>query len=671
MSRSEWTNRTFPSRRNFFLIGGGVLFGGITLRLAELQLLRSGEYNQLAKDTQIRLDPAPPHRGTIYDRHGRQLATNKRNFFVTLTPEESKDLTPEDAKAQVALNEVLDRLGQIIPISDRRRSTILRDAKSRPFDTVVVADDLTWEDFSKINARSAEMAGVSADVGELRSYPYYQAFYHTVGYVARPNDAYINRFIASELDASGEPADSPAGKARTKAIKKLYLNPQMRVGRAGIENSGEQSLKGEPGKLAQLVNAGGRVIEPVPQADVPGKKGTDIVLTLDAELQNFAIQAFGEQAGSAIVIDIKTGEVIVMMSTPSPDPNEFVSRLSDEYWAQLQNDEKAPLYDKAYEGRYPPGSTFKIVVAAAALESGKVKPSDTVHCSGKVWFGNRYFNCWRPEGHGTMNLHTGLQHSCDCYFYNIAMRTGIEEIARVGKQFGMGHQYLLGLSGGKAGVMPNDAWKRKRFKEQWYDGDTMSAAIGQGYVLATPFEMAVMAARIAGGHAVPNPHLMVSGLEVPDQTIEPLGDIKEETLAMVRAGMFAVTSEPGGTALKFGALDEKNELPAPYTGARMAGKSGSAQVRVISAAERNAQGKALGNDKFAWALRDHAHFVAYAPHDKPRYSIAITVEHGGSGSSVAAPYAQAILREVLKADPGNKPRFKPPEQVADAGGRKT
>jgi penicillin-binding protein 2 len=305
------------------------------------------------------------------------------------------------------------------------------------------------------------------------------------------------------------------------------------------------------------------------------------------------------------------------------------------------------------------------VVATAAIESGAMSPQDTVYCRGKAFYYTRDYACWEPRGHGAMNLHSGIKMSCDCYFYEAGRRTGIEKIAEVAKKFGIGHRYELGLTGGKVGVAPNNEWKltNPRIKEKWYEGDTISAAIGQGYVLTTPFEMAVMTSRIAGGHAVPNPHLIASGIAVPDQTITPLGDIKEETLDLVRAGMRAVCSpEERGTAWRFGLLDPNNELPAPYTGARMAGKSGSAQVRAIPKSERDASGKAKNFREYDWIYREHAHFIAYAPADKPRYAVAITVEHGGSGSQVAAPFAHDILAFCLRTDPGAKKPYEPQKQ---------
>lgn len=654
----DW-RRIFPSRRNIFLGGGGIVMGALTLRLAELQILRGEEYETKATANRIRLDPAPAHRGIIYDRTGKLLASRKRNFYVTIRPEMVG--TKADMEATV------DRLATILPISDARKRSILQDAASQArFQDILVADDLTWEDFARVNVLAPELSGVTAEVGELRSYPLQGAFFHTVGYVAKANEKDVLRMVETELAAAHETPDSPAGKQRMAVIRRLYKHPQMRVGKQGIENYAETPLKGEPGKTRVLVNAAGRVIERLPSEDIAGKTGEDIVLSVDADLQNFAIQRFGAESGSAVVIDVANGHVMAMMSTPSPDPNEFVSGISSTSYNALRDNIRNPLYHKAYDGVYPPGSTFKTIVAAAALESGAIDENFRVHCSGRAWYYNRFYHCWKPEGHGSVNVHSALQKSCDCFFYAAAERTGIEKIAEVAKKFGLGHRYEIGLTGGKSGSVPNDEWKRKVIKDKWYAGDTISAAIGQGYVTATPFQLAVMTARIAGGHDTPNPKLILSGMDVPDQEITPLGDVAQTTLEQVRAGMFAVTSEPGGTATAFGALDPEGKLPAPYTNARMAGKSGTAQVRVINMSDRNARGKVMNNDDVAWNLRDHALFVAYAPADKPRYACAIVVEHGEHGSSVGAPFAKDILAFALKNDTGAKPAFKPQKEVAEA-----
>jgi|JI10StandDraft_1071094.scaffolds.fasta_scaffold14101_8 penicillin-binding protein 2 len=659
----DWKN-LFPSRRMIFLGTGGVVLVGLTARLAELQLFRQAEFETKAREVRIKLEPAPPHRGTIYDRSGRELASSKRNFYVTLRPEVA-------GKSRDEIADVIERVGRLLRLTEAKKRTLLQDATTPPAHRdILIADDLTWEEFAQVNVMAPELAGITAEVGELRSYPLQSAFYHTIGYVAKANEADIQRMIEHELATVGQAADSPEGKARAGTVRRLYKHPAMRVGKQGIEAFGEQALKGDPGKVRLLQNATGRVIDRLPSEDLAGKPGVDVVLSVDAELQNYAIQRFGAEAGSAVMIDVATGEVICMMSTPAPDPNLFVSGIASGPYKALRDDERNPLYHKAYDGVYPPGSTFKLVVAAAALESGAMNPNETVHCSGKAWYYNRFYNCWKHEGHGTVNMHRGLQVSCDCYFYRAAEKTGIEEIAKVAKRFGLGHRYELGLTGGKSGVVPNNEWKlnHPRIKDRWYPGDTISAGIGQGYVTATPFELAVMCARVAGGPAMPDPHIVVSGMAIPDTTIVPMGEFKPGVLEAVRAGMFAVTSEGGGTALRSGLLDPDNTLPAPYTGARMAGKSGTAQVIDLSG-RRDARGKAISNDKLPWKLRDHALFVAYAPTDNPRYAISVVVEHGVSGSSTGAPIARDLLAHALRYDPGARKAFVPKARdVASADG---
>ena len=294
-----------------FLIGGGVLFTGLTIRLAELQLFRQAEFETKARETRIRLEPAPPHRGTIYDRTGRVLAGSKRNFYVTLRPELAGD------RAQII--DVIDRLSRIVPLSESRKRSVTQEATTGPrFRDILVADDLTWEEFAQVNVMSPELSGVSAEVGELRSYPLQAAFYHTIGYVQKANEADITRMTEIELKAANESLDSPAGKARAAAVRRLYRHPAMRVGKSGIEAYGEVELKGEPGKIRMLQNAGGRVIDRLPSDDLAGKPGAEVVLSIDAELQNYAISRFGAEAGSAVVIDVATGDVVCMMSTPAP-----------------------------------------------------------------------------------------------------------------------------------------------------------------------------------------------------------------------------------------------------------------------------------------------------------------------------------------------------------------
>lgn len=655
-------NRAFPSRRTIFLVGSGLVWGGLTARLAQLQIFQAKEYEVKATENRIRLDAAPPHRGAIYDREGKILAGSKRNFYVTLRPE---SIDPSSS-----VPELLDRMAQVIPLSDVRKRQILQDAASQArFVDILIADDLTWEEFSRVNVMAPELSGVSAEVGELRSYPYVGAFFHTVGYVQKASEKDIARMLDADLTANKISPESDQGKARGVALRRLYKHPQMRIGKMGIESYGEDALKGTPGKQRVLVNAAGRIMDKLASDDIAGDPGREVVLSLDAELQSYAIQRFGDEAGAAVVIDVKTGHVLCMMSTPAPDPNEFISGISQTLYSEYVNEVKNPLYHKAYEGVYPPGSTFKPIVAMAGLESGAIHPEDIIHCAGHADYYGRIFHCYKPEGHGAMNLHNAIAHSCDCYFYAMAQRTGIEVIAAMAKRFGLGHRYELGLTGGKTGDVPNDAWKRARFKEKWYDGDTISAGIGQGYVTSTPFCLAVEAMRIAGGPSAPYPKLVLSGFDVPDSEMTALGDIKAQNLDLVRAGMYGVCCEPGGTAFPYlpnrGQLDPKGELPAPYTNAKMAGKSGSAQVR--GTIERDAKGKQTTKEEtLEYKLRDHAWFIAFTPHDNPRYACAVLVEHGSHGSQTAAPFANDILAMCLKNDIGNKPIYQPKKQIAKA-----
>ncbi|MBI1340245.1 penicillin-binding protein 2 [bacterium] len=667
----EWRSR-FASRRDMFLIGGGLALGGLTARLAELQLFRGAEFAELAEENRIRLDPAPPHRGIVYDRRGETLATNKRNFYVTLTPElvgdgQKRKWTVEQLVRVIsrADRQPLDE-GQRTFWESRMRRIEQEAGRQAGFVEILVADDLTWEDYARVSVLAPELPGVNAKVGELRAYPFGDAFAHTVGYAARANDADIQRLIDDALIDANAPAESPAGKRIGSALRRLYKHPQMRLGKLGVEAFAERQLRGEVGQERVLVNANGRVIDRLPSDDVAGRPGADLVLSLDAELQRAAIERFGAEAGSCVVIDIPSGDIVAMVSTPAFDPNKFVSGISSADYSELLNNERKPLYHKAYEGTYPPGSTFKMVVGAAAMESGKATPEDRVYCSGRVWFGNRFFHCWRPEGHGSVNLHTALQKSCDVYFYEMARRIGVDAIADAARKFGLGHLYDIGITGGAVGVVPDTEWKRRVRNEAWFDGETLSVGIGQGYMSTTPFQLAVMAARIAAGSAAADPRLILSGARVESQQTAELRDISEDTMQRIRAGMYAVTSEAGGTALRAGELDPKGELPAPFTRARLAGKTGTAQVRYISVQER-ARG-VIANSDLEWRLRDHALFVAFAPTDNPRYACAVVVDHGGSGSQVASPVARDILAMTLKLHPAGKAAFQPNGDLADAGG---
>ncbi|MCH9751472.1 MAG: penicillin-binding protein 2, partial [Alphaproteobacteria bacterium] len=366
-----------------------------------------------------------------------------------------------------------------------------------------------------------------------------------------------------------------------------------------------------------------------------------------AELQKFAIDRFGEESGAAVVLDIETGDILAFVSTPAFDPNDFVNGISSKDYALLRDDvEYSPLYHKAYDGTYPPGSTFKMVVAAAALEAGVINPNERVYCPGHYRFGNNTWHCWKKRGHGSVNMHWAIKGSCDVYFYEIAKRMGIENLADMGRRFGFGQRWELGLTGGRSGVMPDDAWKRAARGEPWYEGETLNIGIGQGQVSTSPLQLAVMSARIAAEGKIVTPRIIGDGPR-PDTDIPFDEPLDPEIMQRMKAGMYGVTSEAGGTALRSGDLG--------LGGPRLAGKTGTSQVRRISAAER-ASG-ILKGDNIARRLRDHALFVAYAPHDDPKYAISVVVEHGEGGSKAAAPVARDIIAEALRIDARRTPSY--------------
>ncbi|OIR06273.1 stage V sporulation protein D [mine drainage metagenome] len=608
----EGTDRAKIIGRRALLLGGGKLALLTTLvgRMYYLQVVEADKYAVLADENRINLRLLPPPRGRILDRNGVPMAINQQNYRVLLVSEETDDI-----------NDTLDALSHIIPVNEHDRARILREARRhRSFVPVTVRENLSWEDVSRIEINTPDLPGVEIDVGQSRYYPLEGLGAHLLGYVATPSEA--------DLQNSSDP---------------LLELPGFRIGKAGIEKVYDIALRGKGGTSQVEVNAVGRTIRELKRDD--GVPGLDLHLTIDVELQQFAAQRLGEESAAAVVLDIHTGDVLVMASTPSFDPNAFNRGLSSEEWKELIGNPRAPLTNKAIAGQYPPGSTFKLMTALAALESGIVTPDMTVLCTGQMSLGNIIFHCWKKGGHGTMDMENGLKNSCDVYFYEIARRVGFERIAEMARRFGLGSVTGLDLPGERSGTIPDKAWKRATLDQPWHPGETLINSIGQGYVLATPLQLAVMCARVANGGYAVTPHLardLVDGIHaVPRVTPDwPDLGLSRQNLDVVHRGMFAVVNEPGGTAYRERIKDESMA---------MAGKSGSAQVRRISMRERETGVKK--NDELPWKERDHALFVAFAPVSNPRYACCVTVEHGGGGSSVAAPMCRDILIEVQKRDP--------------------
>ncbi|MDH3596282.1 MAG: penicillin-binding protein 2 [Rhodospirillales bacterium] len=600
--------------RRAMLIGAGqaALLSTLAGRMYYLQILESDRYATLAEDNRINLRLLAPPRGRIIDRFGLPLADNVQNYRVVLVREQTRDVAW-----------TLDALGQIIELSDYDRERVLRETTSkRAFVPVTVRDNLTWPQVSRIEVNAPELTGVSIDVGRTRRYLFGDPMTPVLGYVS----------AVSESELTGDP---------------LLELPDFRIGKNGVERQHDLKLRGAAGTSQIEVNAAGRVIRELKQRRNEAVPGKELVLTLDAELQLFVHeQLAAHESASAVVMNVENGEVLALGSAPSYDANAFSLGISPDYWGTLVNDPLSPLTNKAVAGLYAPGSTFKMMVALAALGAG-ASPGDLAFCRGWLELGNARFHCWKKHGHGWLDMIGGIKQSCDVYFYELSKRTGIDRISEMATRFGLGQPLGVDLPGERPGVVPTREWKLGAIGERWQKGETLVTAIGQGFILATPLQLAVMVARIASGRAV-TPRVTrgfrevegegpVVGAEAP--VFAPL-DVPEAHLKLVRQAMDAVVNEKKGTAYWRRIAKE---------GWEMAGKTGTSQVRRITKAERDEGVKK--NDELPWRFRDHALFVAFAPVHKPRYCCAVVVEHGGGGSKVAAPIARDILTEVQRRDP--------------------
>lgn len=598
------------THRRALLLGGAMtaMFAVLGGRMRYLSVEQADQFKLLAEENRISIRLIPPARGLIQDRNGKLIAGNEQNYRVVITRED-----PGDVDA------VLAKLAHVIPLSAEDLDRTSKEMKrTSPFAPVTVADRLTWEDLSKVALNAPSLPGVSPEVGLSRRYPRDTDFAHVVGYVGP----------VSERDLEGVETPDP-----------LLTIPKFQIGKIGVERWLEDDLRGSAGTRRIEVNAVGRVMRELERNE--GKKGADIRLTIDADVQNFIQARLGDEAAAAVVMDVDNGDVIAIASSPSFDPNLFVRGISHtDYNALVENDHR-PLANKAVQGLYPPGSTFKMVTALAALKAGVITVDTTVRCPGYLEFGGRRFHCWNRGGHGNVNLEKSLEQSCDVFYYDIAQRVGIDAIAEMGRELGLGIRHDIPMSAIAEGIMPNKDWKMAQHKQDWRIGDTINASIGQGYVLTSPLQLAVMTARLASGRAVA-PRLVrsINGREVEAPPAPEL-DISPTALRKIRAGMFAVLNGDRGTAKSSRIVEETMVW---------AGKTGTSQVRNISAAER-ARG-VIANEQLPWNRRDHALFVGFAPYDKPRYAVSVVVEHGGGGSAVAAPIARdAILRAMSDGPP--------------------
>ena len=602
-------------RRAAVLVGGKLaLLGVLCGRLYYLQVMESQRYQMLADDNRINLRLLAPPRGHIVDRNGAPLAVNVQNYRVVLVPEQALDV-----------RKTLDRLNTVIEVHAYDRRRVLREARRRrAFVPITVRENLSWQEVSRIEVNAPDLPGISIDVGQSRHYPNGQVAAHVMGYVA----------AVSEKDLTGDP---------------LLELPGFRIGKSGIERQHDLALRGTAGNSQVEVNAIGRVIRELERSK--GQPGKHIVLTMDLRLQRFIAERIADyRRAAAVVLDVRNGEILAMVSAPSFDPNAFNEGLNSKAWKEMIENPDTPLNNKAISGQYAPGSTFKLAVMMAAAEAG-ISPDYRVFCSGFTELGDQRFHCWHKHGHGLVNMVDGMRESCDVYFYELALKLGVDRIATTARKLGLGSKFGLDIPGERAGMIPTRAWKREHIGKSWLKGETLIAAIGQGYVLTTPLQLAIMTARtVNGGYAV-LPRLTRETIDTSDETPTassfPHTGISKRSRELVMHALDEAVNHPRGTAYS-------SRIQEP--GKAFGGKTGTAQVRRITMVER--ESGVRKNQEKPWRERDHSLFVGYAPVDDPVFAVSVVIEHGGAGSKTAAPIARDILRETQ--------RLQLPQQLADA-----
>jgi len=590
--------------RRALVLGGAQtgFLGLLVLRMRYLQVEQADQFRLMAEENRIKIRLIPPARGQIYDRNGRVIAENVPSYRIMLDGEEAGDV-----------DTVIERLGTLVALNPEEVERARGEMARSLLHPVTIADRVTWEELSRVAVNTPALPGVRSEVGLSRHYPLPEDYAHILGYVGPVSD-----YDLEKIDAPDQ----------------LLRIPRFQIGKIGLEARREDVLRGKAGTKSVEQNARGRVMRELDRRE--GQAGENLQTTTDSDLQSYTQARLSGESAAAVVIDCDTGDVLACSSAPSFDPNLFVRGISAADYKALLENKYRPLPNKAVQGVYPPGSTFKMITAMAALEDGLVTPDDTVFCSGRVEISGRWFHCWKRSGHGNVKLIKSMQESCDIYYYEMAVRTGIEKISAMARRLGLGVTYELPMTGVSGGLIPTKEWKRRTKDEDWVIGDSVNSAIGQGFVLASPLQLAVMTARLATGRSV-TPRLIksVDGIETPSGRGEDLG-LNLNYMRLIRQAMHAVSNTRRGTAYGSRIIEDAF---------RMAGKTGTSQVRNITAAER-AQG-VISNEDLPWDRRDHALFVDFAPSENPKYAVAVVVEHGGGGSTVAAPIARDITLQAL------------------------
>ena len=602
MSRFKKTGQDFLTRRAAILGGGMTLLSSALLgRMYYLQVVNGKEYELLANENRISYRIISPQRGEIRDRFERPIAVNKVDYRVNIIPDQCDDV-----------EKTLQSVSKIIALTNRQKRRIRRQFKSqRSYLPVNIAQNLSWNKFAEINVHLPSLAGVHPEVGTVRYYPLNKHIAHLVGYVAS----------ISKNDMDGDP---------------LLLVPGFKIGKDGLERTLEKKLRGKAGNRKVEVNSIGREIREISRKN--SQSGDLVNLTIDVDIQAYVSERIKHESAAVVVMDIHTGEILSIVSTPAFDPNDFNGGISHKKWNALRIDKRKPLLNKTVAGQYSPGSTFKMVVALAALKAGVITEDTTSVCTGKHEVGNQIFHCWRKRGHGQVNLVQALSRSCDVFFYEAAIKTGIDKIHDMAEKLGIGVKFNIHIPGELRGINPSTSWKKAVMGSSWRGGDSANAGIGQGFVLTTPLQLCVMISRLVNGGRGVLPKILMDDAETSKEA--PELNIPEHHLKLILQGMNDVMNDPRGTAYRY-RIKDKNIA--------MGGKTGTTQVRRISLAERK-KGIIKTTDR-PWEHREHALFVGFAPVDHPRYALSVLVEHGGGGASTASPIGRDILKYTMSRDP--------------------
>ena len=608
--------------RRMFIIGAAkfIIFSGIIVRLFSLQIKDNKKYSTLSDKNRLREWRLPPIRGEFLDYFDNVIAGNNRVYELHVIPEQVEDF-----------RYLIVRLKEILNLTNSQFEKIIKQKnQQKPWETLIVSKNLTWEQFSKVNHYLYDLVGAKPVISVSRNYPYDESYTHVLGYVseASENDILNNQSI------------------------KDNLVPGLKVGKTGLEKSFENQLIGTNGIQRYEVNAYGKRINQVDQID--GLKGNTIKLTLDTEIQKKSAELLRGMAGSINVMDIYTGDIIAMQSSPSFDPNLFIFGISQDDWQLIRNNPLKPLVNKSLSGLYSPGSTFKPMVALSALENNIITKNFKVNCTGKTEMYGQTYHCWKEKGHGVVNLKEAMKQSCDTYFYEIARKLGVDRLRETSIKFGLGDKVLdKTFNNEKKGLVPDTKWKKNNLGKGWVLGETLITGIGQGYIQTTPLQLCLMTAQLANGGFKIYPKITINekdktAIEIKElmnegqDFLESFGNDqytqlfdKKENIELIRNSMFASTNEIRGTSYSSRIEDPKYQF---------AGKTGTSQVKRITEAERELD---LATKDIDYKNRDHALFIAFGPFKNPRYALSIVIEHGGSGSSVAAPLAKELFKLII------------------------